>query len=205
MTEPIKPSPDDPAREEFCRLLAASYYQPDEMFREERVFPRLAERAAAIDADLAQTAAAVAEAFAGENPDELLLDYSRLFLGPFDILAKPYGSVWLEGDKVLMGDSTMAVKELYRAGGFELADDFNEVPDHIAVELEFLYLLIYQDHVDLRQRFLQDHLGRWIEPFTAAMEQGARTDFYRLLAELTRKFVGREQRLLQGPKPQTAR
>ena len=40
-----------------------------------------------------------------------------------------------------MGDSTMAVLALYREGGFHVAEAFTEMPDHVAVELEFLYLL----------------------------------------------------------------
>ncbi|BCR03704.1 hypothetical protein DESUT3_07730 [Desulfuromonas versatilis] len=179
------------------------------MFREEQVFQRLAELAGEIDPDLAEISRALAEAFAGEDLQDLLLDYSRLFLGPFEILAKPYGSVWLEGDKVLMGQSTAAVRELYREGGFDLAEDFREVPDHIAAELEFLYLLNYQVNEalsasdlgaleqikSLRKHLLQEHLGRWVSPFTSAMEQGAQSRFYRLLAKLTKHFVQRQTTL----------
>jgi len=46
--------------------------------------------------------------------DSLLLDYTRLFLGPSHIIAKPYGSVWLDGEETLMQDSTMAVLEMYQ-------------------------------------------------------------------------------------------
>ncbi|MFY9315317.1 MAG: molecular chaperone TorD family protein, partial [Burkholderiales bacterium] len=144
--------------------------------------------------------------FGEAAPEDLLLDYTRLFLGPTDILAKPYGSVWLEPGRGLMQDSTMAVQALYEEGGFELAEDFHELPDHIAAELEFLYLLIHRQHqaqqsgdataiaeVDaLRRRFLGSHLGRWVGPFTAAMKSGATEPFYRELAELTERFVTQE-------------
>ena len=49
----------------------------------------------------------------------LLVDYARIFLGPTDALARPYGSIWMGGDG-LMQDSTMAVLALYQEGGFEL-------------------------------------------------------------------------------------
>ena len=77
--------------------------------------------------------------------DDLLVDYTRLFLGPVDTLAKPYGSVWLGGDAPLMQDSTMAVLQLYEEAGFEIDEDFRELPDHIAAELEFLYLLLFRE------------------------------------------------------------
>ena len=44
----------------------------------------------------------------------------------------------------------------------------------------------------LRQRFLSEHLGAWIEPFSAAVTANAQTAFYRELAALTRSFVQAE-------------
>jgi TorA maturation chaperone TorD len=199
-------SQSDAARETLCRLLAACYYQPGAEFAEERVFDFMNEAAAAIDPHLAAITGRLGPAFTAVPPDELLLDYTRLFLGPNEILAKPYGSVWLTGERALMQDPTMAVLDLYRDGGFELAEDFRELPDHIAAELEFLYLLIFRENrareggdedalaaiLSLRRRFLAQHLGAWVRQFGAAMQDGASTAFYRLLAELTIAFVDLE-------------
>jgi putative dimethyl sulfoxide reductase chaperone len=105
-----------------------------------------------------------------------------------------------------MQDSTMAVEELYEEGGFEIDEDFRELPDHIAAELEFLYLLIYRENearrnddqeavtamASLRKRFLGEHLGSWVGPFTAAVRIGAQSGFYRELAALTDRFVSME-------------
>jgi TorA maturation chaperone TorD len=204
MEEPVPMK--DLAREDVCRILSACYYQPGPELREEQVFERLARAAALVDPALGEKAQRVGQAFAAGTPDDLLLDYTRLFLGPFEIRAKPYGSVWLEGEKVVMGDTTMAVRALYEEGGFELAADFREVPDHVAAELEFLYLLVFNENEarravdavgiesssDLRRRFLHDHLGRWIGPFTAAVRASAETSFYRELASFTEVVVRME-------------
>ena len=136
----------------------------------------------------------------------MLLDYTRLFLGPSHILAKPYGSIWLEDEKTVMGDSTLAALALYNEGGFDIDEEFLELPDHIAVELEFLYLLIFRENearmqgnsdrlnsvTDLKRRFLSQHLGRWVGPFTTAVMDSAESDFYRQLAKLTKAFVNLE-------------
>jgi TorA maturation chaperone TorD len=196
------------AKEDFSRLLAACYYQPEAQLAEEDVFGSLARAAGHIDPDLLAGVRRLAAGFAAETLQELLLDYTRLFLGPIDILAKPYGSVWLEGEKVIMGDSTMAVLDLYREGGFELDENFREVPDHIAAELEFLYLLNFQacearrtgdgegwtKAANLKARFLRNYLGSWVGPFTEAIKAAAATDFYQALAELTEQFVQTEMR-----------
>ena len=194
------------ARENLCRFLAACYYQPGPEFAEEKVFDSMLDAATRIHPDLAAHARRLGEEFSAEEPENLLVDYTRLFLGPAHIVAKPYGSVWLDGKKTLMGDSTMAVQELYHEGGFEIDEDFRELPDHIAAELEFLYLLIYRENearrnddpeavaamAGLRKRFLDEHLGSWVGPFTAAVRAGAQSGFYRELAELTDRFVKME-------------
>lgn len=200
------------AREDACRYLAACYYQPDPMFGEEKLFQSLLGAVALIDANLVPLARQLGEAFDRGKAEDLLLDYTRLFLGPMHILAKPYGSVWLEENKTLMGDTTMAVLELYKEGGFEIDEEFRELPDHIAVELEFLYLLIFRENearssgdaarlnsvTDLKARFLDQHLGRWIGPFTDAVKENAESIFYRQLAELAARFVRMEARREAG-------
>lgn len=194
------------AREDLCRFLAACYYQLGPEFAEEMVFDSMFNAAIRIDPELAGFARQLGERFRAEGIDDLLLDYTRLFLGPNEAVALPYGSVWLERDRTLMGDSTMAVQALYAQGGFDIDEAFRELPDHVAAELEFLYLLIFRENearregnadalktkAALRKRFLDEHLGRWIEPFAAAVIAGAQSGFYRALAGFTARFVRME-------------
>jgi len=193
----------DLARETLCRLLAACHYQPGPEFGEERVFETMRKAAGRVDPDLLPIVRRIESDFTSRGPGDLLVDYTRLFLGPAGVMAKPYGSAWLETVPVAMGDSTLAVQRLYREGGFDLDEDFRELPDHVAAELEFLYLLIYYENrarrdgdedrlnatIELKRRFLDQHLGRWVGPFTTAVRTSAESDFYRAVAELTDRFV----------------
>ena len=193
-------------RADLCRYLAACYYQPGPEFAEERMFESMLTAAAGVDPDFAARARRIGDAFATEDAEQLLVDYTRLFLGPIDTLAKPYGSVWLAGDTTLMRDSTMAVLALYAEADFDVDDSFRELPDHVAAELEFLYLLIFREAeavrngeresaasiAALRRRFLSEHLAAWIGAFTSAVKDGAKSPFYRELAELTRRVVETE-------------
>lgn len=194
------------ARADLCRFLAACYYQPGPEFAEEKLFASMLAAATRVGPEFARSAQQLGEAFAREDPETLLVDYTRLFLGPVAPLAKPYGSSWQDGQQTLMRESSMAAQELYEQGGFDIAEDFHDLPDHIAVELEFLYLLTFQEtqatangDLDamnamsaLRRQFLAQHVGAWIGPFTAAMNDGAETGFYRELAGLTARFVTAE-------------
>jgi len=194
------------ARQDLCRFMAACYYQPGPEFAEEKVFDSMRHAARRIHPELAAQVRRLGEEFTAEGTESLLLDYTRLFLGPSHAIAKPFGSVWLEDQKILMGNSTMAVLALYEEGGFEMDEQFRELPDHVAAELEFLYLLIYRENyaqrngepealkaaMSLKKRFLDEQLGLWIGPFTAAVKAGAQSGFYRQLAELTDRFVKME-------------
>lgn len=196
------------AREDLCRFLSACFYEPGVEFNEERLFDSMLAAASRTAPELAAAARRLGEAFAAQDLQSLLVDYTRLFLGPMQTLASPYGSFWLTGEASLLQQSTLAVPDLYRQGGFDIDQEFHELPDHIAVELEFLYLLIHHqnearrsgdgakaaDSAALKQRFLAQHLGAWIGPFAAAVQAGAQTDFYRELGGFAEQFVRSEER-----------
>jgi putative dimethyl sulfoxide reductase chaperone len=194
------------AREDLCRFLSACYYEPDPAFAEERLFDSILQAAQRLDPELGGSARQLGAAFAAQDLQTLLVDYTRLFLGPVQPLAKPYGSFWLTGEGTVMQDSTLELQELYREAGFDIDEEFRELPDHVAVELEFLYLLIFKrnearraGHAEviaswdlLHRTFLARHLGAWVGRFSAAVKSAAQTDFYRELAALTERFVRME-------------
>ena len=194
------------ARQELCRFLAGCYYEPGPEFAEERLFDSILAAAQRISPELGEHAQRLGQAFSAAPMQDLLVDYTRLFLGAPQALAKPYSSVWLTGEPALMQDSAMALLKLYEQGGFEVDPEFRDLPDHVAVELEFLYLLTFQQNralaagdeqarqavAVLRSAFLVGHLGRWLGPFILAVHEHAQSEFYRELAEFTELFLRME-------------
>lgn len=132
--------------------------------------------------------------------ESLQVDYTRLFVGPYGLLASPYGSMYLENLK-LLGDSTIDVSRRYAQEGLGL--NIKEVPDHIAVELEFMYFLIHKEveaalkgnssqavgYIRKQRDFLEVHLSRWVDDFTGKIASSAETAFYKKLANLTKTFL----------------
>ncbi len=154
-------------------------------------------------ASLANELYAVAER---SDPEELLKDYARLFVGPFQLLAPPFGSVYLDEEGRLMGDSTMDAMRFYQLAGLDMAQDFKMPPDHVVAELEFLYCLYAAEmqqaednpeqaetFAGLRREFFRQHIGRWGRDFAAKVEGSASTDFYRLLGRLTARLLELEE------------
>lgn len=152
-----------------------------------------------------------------EGIRELKVDHARLFVGPFSLLAPPYGSVYLDHAEHLMTDSTVEVQKWYSREGMDVA--IREVPDHIRIELEFMYYLTYREAQvltpdfdavkavepdltgDTYQKkqldFLDGHPAKWISEFSHKVGEHARTTFYKDLAEVTRIFLHRELKFLR--------
>ena len=191
------------ARADLCRFLSACYYEPNTDFSEEHLFDSMLAAASAIDPDLAARARKLGAAFMAQDMETLLVDHTALFIGPAQPRAMPYASFWLTDDQSMRHEATMAVLDLYERGGFDVSEDLHELPDHIAVELEFLYLLIFAQNQAqlggnaeeqssanvLHRRFAVEHLGTWVGPFAAAVNAGAETAFYKELAGFTERFV----------------
>ena len=146
------------------------------------------------------------------NLEKLKVEFARLFIGPYRLAAPPYGSIYLDGERKIMGDSTIDVRKRYLDSGLAISENFKDAPDHIAAELEFMYFLvsneinaISSEQLDegseclYRQKlFLTDHLGAWIGDFTRNTEVSTDCDFYRNLARATRAFIAEDLSYLSG-------
>ncbi len=194
------------------KLFAEAYYPPEErsLVQAERIVRELSGICPEAETAIALMASGLAAA-EGEV-EELATDHARLFVGPFALLAPPYGSVYLDRERRLMGDSTLEVEAFYREAGLEVAEGFPEPPDHVVVELEYMHFLACQEinarrsgdpaagrFRHLQRTFLDRHLGAWLPDFTHRVEAQALTRFYRGLAAATRIFVAHDALRLSQP------
>lgn len=136
----------------------------------------------------------------------LRIEHTRLFIGPYSLPAPPYGSVYMENERKVMGDSSMDAKKRYQSFGIDISDSIKEVPDHISVELEFMFFLIYKEIESIQSNlpeqaqeilyhqksFLTDHLNMWVADFTDCVIEHTEIEFYRNLAKATNIFVAEE-------------
>lgn len=190
-------------RGDSFRLLAACFYQPQRDMFQEGLLHDLAESLKELCPGAADYAEEMIKLLQVYSDEELLVDYSKLFVGPAELLAAPYGSVYLEKERRLMGDSTMAVIDFYKSRGLVMDTDFKEVPDHIAVELEFMYYLVFKEieaieakkmeeavaALESQEIFMTGFLRPWADKFADKMTEGAETGFYKALAGCLSAFL----------------
>jgi TorA maturation chaperone TorD len=191
------------SREDIYRLLAACYYSPTAALFEADCCASLAILLEGMAPDAVQYARVASDAMKAVSPDSLAVEHARLFIGPFQLVAPPYGSIYLDEAKTVMGDSTAKVAAFYQSNGLHLADDFHELPDHFAVELEFMSYLAFKQReaevsgdesavtrvVDLEREFLARFLLPWLEPFTAAIISDGEAPFYQAIARCSAAFI----------------
>ena len=197
-------------REDVYRLLAACYYSPTPALLDEKCCETLANLLSGPAPEAASHAAEAAQLLAAQSVEALAVEHARLFMGPFQLVAPPYGSYYLDDNQTVMGDSTAAAEAFYNACGLHLADDFHELPDHVTAELEFISFLAFSQRkaeadadseesgrfVRLQGEFLGRFLLPWLEPFTAAIIGDAEAPFYQALARCTAAFVNADNAAL---------
>ena len=89
---------------------------------------------------------------------------TRLFEGPGQPVAPPYGSYYLNG-KRLMGQEAIAVRTAYLAAQMLPDLESHQPPDHLALELGFLATLanaMTDETVGHLRGFINDHVLSWL-------------------------------------------
>lgn len=93
--------------------------------------------------------AAAAKFFAGMRRmgyEEAEAAYISLFTNNFPHLpCPPYGSLFTAIDSEKRLEEMLAIKEFYQRHGMDIAETFDDLPDHLCVELEFMQLLSFRE------------------------------------------------------------
>ena len=182
-----------------------------------------AEALAAVDADLlgeaflevglAQPRALIdalhgaADAMA-QGDDSLADAYTRCFEGPGRLPAPVWESVYFSGDPSLFQESTLRVRNAYRAAGFIPAQYPHVADDHVAIELDFMRALAQlavaaqegsreqAAALATSKAFLDQHLGRWAGMYAQRLEDAGANWFYAAAARALCSFVEHDRDVL---------
>lgn len=158
-------------------------------------------------------------AFETGSLGELRKEYEATFGHIVSSDCPPYELSYGAGHSFMQSHTLSDISGFYRAFGLEVAEGAPERPDHVGLELEFLYFLSFKEARareegaeervvlcrEAQRKFLEDHLGRWGPLFAgrlAAMGPG----FYRALGRWMEAFLSRDCRHLGArPRPLTVR
>jgi TorA maturation chaperone TorD len=130
--------------------------------------------------------------FSEKRMDELKDNYYKLFIGPGQLLAPPWESVYTEQDKTLFGKSTLEVRQHYRKNGLRINNINKEPDDHISHECAYMNYLsgsaakaLEKEDISVCERFIEEmrlfyglHLHKWAFRFAEQVIAGSDTGFY---------------------------
>ncbi len=130
---------------------------------------------------------AIPALMARNSPDETIEQaYQRLFVGPWALPAPPWGSVWLDRENVLFGDSTLTLRQWMQSRGIAHSSAMNEPEDHIGTLLMLAAWLADAGQQQALDELLAWHLLPWAPRFLECFIENAAHPFWQGLGELTR-------------------
>jgi TorA maturation chaperone TorD len=189
---------------DIFRILSANFYLPDKaLYVEEKLFENLVSLSGPVCSNVKFHAQKMAKAFMVCPEEDLHVEYARLFVGPNELQAPPYGSVYLEEGNRVMGNTTLAVRKMYEEADLSLANDVKQPDDHISLELEFMYYMIHKE-LEAGEKgnreeagqwrkqeklFLVSYLAPWVPAFAERIRQGSENRFYTSLADCLEECV----------------
>ncbi len=197
----------DITRSRFYYLLALGFSFPAEQLRSCR--SELQELADTLYPALNLNALGLDVSGKQDDEAELEAEYINVFDGiEQKQYCKPYEGQWLEADRV---KRQWEVKKFYNFFGLAIDSKTNEMPDSLAMELEFMHFLAYrsanaQSVIDAAQPsandanqtehylraqldFMARHLSQWVPNFCEKLKDKTSVPFYVQLAQLTEKFI----------------
>ncbi|ECF1926048.1 Tat proofreading chaperone DmsD [Salmonella enterica subsp. enterica serovar Java] len=147
----------------------------------------------------AEALAPVAAMFKTHREESLPQAWQRLFIGPYALPSPPWGSVWLDRESVLFGDSTLALRQWMRENGIQFEMQQNEPEDHFGSLLLLAAWLAENDRHHECEQLLAWHLFPWSSRFLDVFIDHAGHPFYQALGQLARLTLAQWQAQLIIP------
>lgn len=145
------------------------------------------------------------------NFDDLHWDYTKMMIGPFDLAAPPWESVYVQKEKMLFQKCTMDVRKTYEHFGFQKAAYNIEADDHIGLELDFIYHLnnlcmqsVKEENIQevsylltQQEKFIEEHLSAFVPELSKRIVEHAETPFYVGMAKVLNHYLQMDSQVLK--------
>lgn len=135
--------------------------------------------------------------------EQLIGEYTRLFIGPNKMPAPPWESVFRTEERLLFQESTLEIRRCYLKYNFLPLEYPHVADDHLALELDFMASLSslaekaysdgdfnqLQEILKDQKEFLENHLLLWIPEFAQKIQESATHYLYPNMTGLLNEFL----------------
>lgn len=94
---------------------------------------------------------------------------------------------------LLLSDHALHMKDLYETFCITIPDEYESMPDHLCLELEFAALLLEHEEEAKYRVFIAEHLN-WLDDLVAEAEKQVIPEYYLQVIRLTAHFLSLELR-----------
>ncbi|MFL7032828.1 molecular chaperone TorD family protein [Vibrio lentus] len=122
------------------------------------------------------------QALRSEDEDTLSAEFSRLFEGVGDMPAPPWGSVYLDKDRVVFGASTVEYRQFLELNQIELDTGLREPEDQFGLMLFAHAYLLENNNIDSARELLGSHLLTWSPVYLEKLNTASELSFYKKLS-----------------------
>lgn len=138
--------------------------------------------------------------------DSIRDEYTRLYVGPGQIKAHPFETVYRERQPILFSTNTLAVRQAYATYRYESAYKGRLPEDHASIMCTFMSKLAEKTYaacigrrwsevlelLEFQQTFAIEHMASWLPDFSRLQGKEERASFYPKLSAALSDFVGIE-------------
>ena len=162
------------------------------------------------DSQAAKLLSAALELMRETPVEDLLREYTKLFLGPEDYIAAPWESIYTSKERALFQESTLDVRAWFKRFGYVAGGYPNYPDDHISIMMQFMALMgakandalivgemeVCRNLITAQMQFAKEHLLNWVFQYARDMQQSETSYFYPQLAIALAEFVAYDQQVL---------
>ena len=123
------------------------------------------------------------------NHPEIEYQFSLLFEGQGSMIAPPWGSVYLDQDKLLMGESQERYRAFLQHQGLTLNTCMNEPEDQFGLMLMAYAILLEKHQFQAAKQLLTEHLLSWAPAYLNSLKQNQISLFYQALAIIAEQYL----------------
>lgn len=122
-------------------------------------------------------------------------DFQTLFIGPNNLAVPPWGSVYLDKESVVFGESLLALRTFLQENAIHFSLVQNEPEDHIGL-MFMLTAYLAENHPDLLKEFWRTHFLTWAYRFFELFNAES-PSFYRGVGVLAEMLLRHWQKKLE--------
>lgn len=166
------------------RILGALFYYPPQRPEIKALFDCLPTLPSLYTWRDPHTITGLCEEWKVDADDELVWQYSVLFEGQGEMVAPPWGSVYIEKDNLLMGETTARYRTFLRHHGLAFEGQQQEPEDQFGLMLLACSAFIERDNPQAATALLEKFLLPWAPRYLELMQHNDISPFYARLAQV---------------------